>query len=191
MVTDHLEATASTAEQLSLVHSLLQLEDDTTFKDAAQWVADELSLSRGYVELLIEVLVEKGQFEFVMSGPSAGKICCMLHFTGDAFLDLDQMDLDRLNLADVSQRLTDRLKTLGIEIDAANAEIRDQKQRSNQLAQAEVAFNSANSAVKRARQSVARAEGVLASKQASLSGAEARLIEATERRDRLRAELSE
>lgn len=182
-----LEATDELATQLSLVHSVLQLEGDLSFEDAVKVSARELGLSRGYIELLVEILVERGEFEFVQHVTEVGSNhFYRLQFVGARDLALDIFDLERINLAGVAKRLADRLTEMKAELKRAGAVDREAARLNNELVRTERMINSAREALERRKASLAVAEQKVVHYKGRVSEIELRITELVEQRDRQR-----
>lgn len=179
-----LEATDELATQLALVHSVLQLEGDLRFEEAVKVAARELELSRGYIELLVEILVECGEFEFVMYVTEVGANCFYrLQFVGARDLVLDIFDLERINLPGVAKELANRMTKMKAELKRAGAADREAARLNNDLARTERMINSACEALERRIDSLAAAEQKVEHYKRRVAEIRQRIAELTEQRD--------
>lgn len=155
----NLKATGELADMLVKVHSLLQeMEQPMQLEIAARMVVVRFGCTLGYAELLIEILTELGELEYDQTPhPFTGFTLYRLKFVGRRDPDFDMLDLERLGMAGVSQRLADRLNLQKVEQRERKAQALLKKQRMA-LQQAQRQLDRAKLALERRRLDLKKCE---------------------------------
>lgn len=175
-----LKVSEELVSHLECTHSVLQFEGETSLNKAVELASKELHYPMGYVEILIGILIEHGQFGFGLAADNeTGLSKPVLKFIGSRDLDLDVFDLERLNfdVAGVSKRLADRLAVLKMDAEEANAPVRAAIDREKALNKTVAQLNSAREALGRRRVAHVHAERTLALAKQKVAEGEGRVAE--------------